>query len=158
MFREVRRFKQRLNREECLEILKQTKRGILSVNGDDGYPYGVPLNHYYDEETGKIYFHGASRGHKVDSIRKDDRVSFCVYDDGYRKEGDWALSFKSVIVFGTIREVEDPEQILRICRELSYKFTSDNDYIEGEISNSGQRVLVHELTIEHVTGKKIREA
>ena len=158
MFREVRRFKQRLNRDECLEILKQTKRGILSVNGDEGYPYGVPLNHYYDEETGKIYFHGASRGHKVDSIRKDSRVSFCVYDDGYRKEGDWALSFKSVIVFGTIREVEDPELILRICRELSYKFTSDNEYIEGEISNSGQRVLVHELTIEHVTGKKIREA
>ena len=158
MFREVRRFKQRLNRDECLEILKQTKRGILSVNGDEGYPYGVPLNHYYDEETGKIYFHGASRGHKVDAIRKDDRVSFCVYDDGYRKEGDWALSFKSVIVFGTIREVDDPELILRICRELCYKFTSDNDYIEGEISNSGQRVLVHELTIEHVTGKKIREA
>ena len=93
MFREVRRFKQRLNRDECLEILKQTKRGILSVNGDEGYPYGVPLNHYYDEETGKIYFHGASRGHKVDSIRKDDRVSFCVYDDGYRKEGVWALTF-----------------------------------------------------------------
>ena len=158
MFREVRRFKQRLNRDECLEILKQTKRGILSVNGDEGYPYGVPLNHYYDEETGKIYFHGASRGHKVDAIRKDSRASFCVYDDGYRKEGDWALSFKSVIVFGTIREVDDPDVILRVCRDLSYKFTSDDDYIEHEIATSGKVVMVHELTIEHITGKKIREA
>ena len=158
MFREVRRFKQRLTREECLEILKQTKRGVLSVNGDDGYPYGMPLNHYYDEESGKIYFHGASQGHKVDAIRKDDRVSFCVYDDGYRKEGDWALTFRSVIVFGRIREVEDQDVILRVCRDLSYKFTSDDDYIEHEIATSGKRVLVHELTIENITGKTIREA
>ena len=158
MFREMRRNKQALTQEECIAILERNTAGVLGVSGDDGYPYGVPLNHYYDEETGKIYFHGASRGHKVDAIRKDSRASFCVYDDGYRKEGGWALSFKSVIVFGTIREVDDPELILRICRELCYKFTSDNDYIEGEISNSGQRVLVHELTIEHITGKTIREA
>ncbi|MBR2701760.1 MAG: pyridoxamine 5'-phosphate oxidase family protein [Erysipelotrichaceae bacterium] len=158
MFREVRRIKQRLNRDECIEILKKAKRGVLSVNGDNGYPYGVPLNHYYDEESGKIYFHGNMQGHKVDAIRADSRVSFCVYDDGYRVEGDWALTFKSVIVFGTVREVEDRDLILRICRNLSYKFTSDKEYIEGEIAGSGKRVLVHELTIEHMTGKKIREA
>ena len=158
MFREVKRIKQRLNRDECIEILKKAKRGVLSVNGDNGYPYGVPLNHYYDEESGKIYFHGNMQGHKVDAIKADNRVSFCVYDDGYRVEGDWALTFKSVIVFGTVREVEDRDLILRICRNLSYKFTSDKEYIEGEIANSGKRVLVHELTIEHMTGKKIREA
>ena len=90
--------------------------------------------------------------------RADSKASFCVYDDGYREEGDWALTFKSVIVFGTVREVEDPETVLKICRDLSYKFTSDDEYIEKEISNSGKRVLVHELTIEHMTGKKIREA
>ena len=158
MFREVRRFKQRLGREECLEILKKAKRGVLSVNGDNGYPYGVPLNHYYDEESGKIYFHGNLQGHKVDALRADSKASFCVYDDGYREEGDWALTFKSVIVFGTVREIENPETVLKICRDLSYKFTSDDEYIEKEISNSGKRVLVHELTIEHMTGKKIREA
>ena len=158
MFREVKRIKQRLNRDECIEILKKAKRGVLSVNGDNGYPYGVPLNHYYDEESGKIYFHGNMQGHKVDAIRADNRVSFCVYDDGYRVDGDWALTFKSVIVFGTVREVEDSELIFRICRDLSYKFTSDKEYIEGEIASSGKRVLVHELTIEHMTGKKIREA
>ena len=158
MFREVRRFKQRLGRKECLEILKKAKRGVLSVNGDNGYPYGVPLNHYYDEESGKIYFHGNLQGHKVDALRADSKASFCVYDDGYREEGDWALTFKSVIVFGTVREVEDPETVLKICRDLSYKFTSDTEYIEKEITNSGKRVLVHELTIEHMTGKKIREA
>ncbi|MBQ3383815.1 MAG: pyridoxamine 5'-phosphate oxidase family protein [Erysipelotrichaceae bacterium] len=158
MFREVKRIKQRLNRDECIEILKKAKRGVLSVNGDDGYPYGVPLNHYYDEENGKIYFHGNLHGHKVEALRKNNKASFCVYDDGYREEGDWALTFKSVIVFGTVREVEDNELILRICRDLSYKFTSDKEYIEGEIASSGKRVLVHELTIEHMTGKKIREA
>ena len=59
MFREMRRFKQQIPNEKCIEILKSEKRGILSLIGDDGYPYGIPLSHYYDEKDGKLYFHGA---------------------------------------------------------------------------------------------------
>ena len=156
MFRELTRMKQKLSREESISILQQQPRGVLSLLGDNGYPYGMPLNHYY--EDGYLYFHGGRSGHKIEALKKDCRASYCVYDEGYRNEGEWHLNIKSVIVFGTIREVDDPELILRICRELSYKFTSDNDYIEGEISNSGKVVMVHELTIEHITGKTIREA
>ena len=57
MFREMLRKKQALTEEECIRILKEEPRGVLSVLGDDGYPYGMPLNHYYCEEDGKIYFH-----------------------------------------------------------------------------------------------------
>lgn len=59
MFRTMRRFKQQISDAECIEILKNTKRGVLSLIGDDGYPYGIPIDHWYCEDDGKIYFHGA---------------------------------------------------------------------------------------------------
>ena len=64
MFRKMRRFKQGLTREECVEILKNEPRGVLSLIGDDGYPYGLPMTHYYNADNGKIYFHCARVGHK----------------------------------------------------------------------------------------------
>ncbi|MCR5546786.1 MAG: pyridoxamine 5'-phosphate oxidase family protein, partial [Lachnospiraceae bacterium] len=107
MFREMRRIKQKISEEECIRVLKEQKRGVLSVLGDDGYPYGMPINQWYCEKDGHIYFHGAKNGHKIDAIRNCDKVSFCVYDEGYRKEGDWALNINSVIVFGRLHEVTD---------------------------------------------------
>ena len=105
MFREVTRKKQVLSNEEVVELLKKQLRGVLSVLGDDDYPYGLPINHYYNEEDGCLYFHGGKTGHKIDSIRKHDKVSFCVYDDGYRIGDDWPLHIKSVIVFGKVEFV-----------------------------------------------------
>ncbi|MBR5400392.1 MAG: pyridoxamine 5'-phosphate oxidase family protein [Treponema sp.] len=101
MFRPMRRFKQQINDSECKEILKNEKRGVLSLLGDDGYPYGLPMSHLYSEEDNKIYFHCAKEGHKIDAIKNYDKASFCVYDSGYRKEGEWALNINSVIVFGS---------------------------------------------------------
>ena len=96
MFREMRRFKQQISEEECIQILKEQPRGVLSMLGDDDYPYGIPLDHWYCEENGRLYFHCAKTGHKLDAIRKHDKVSFCVYDEGFRREGDWALNIRSV--------------------------------------------------------------
>lgn len=64
-------------------------RGVLSVIGDDGYPYRMPMDYWYCEETNRIYFHGARAGHKIDAIKHCDKVSFCVHDAGYRKPGNW---------------------------------------------------------------------
>ncbi|MBQ9408021.1 MAG: pyridoxamine 5'-phosphate oxidase family protein, partial [Clostridia bacterium] len=111
MFRELTRSKQQLSREECIRLLVTLKRGVLSVLGDDGYPYGMPLNHFYCEEDGKIYFHSGRRGHKIDALRRCGKVSYCVYDEGYRDEGDWALHINSVIVFGSVEFIEDREKI-----------------------------------------------
>ena len=157
MFREVARFKQALSREECIDILKQELRGVLSVNGDDGYPYALPINHFYDERDGHLYFHSGPKGHKIDAIMQSDKACFCCYDQGFVKEGDWALNIKSVIVFGHVRIVEDREKAIDVSRRLSYKFTSDESYIEYEIAKSGPGVLVFELIPEHITGKIVNE-
>ena len=158
MFREMMRIRQQLPQEECIEILKKEPRGVLSVLGDDGYPYGMPINQFYCEEDGKIYFHSGKKGHKVDAIKRCDKASFCVYDQGYRREGEWALNIRSVIVFGRIEIIEDTEKVYEISRRLSRKFTDDEAYIEHEIIKSGPRTLMFALVPEHMTGKLVNEA
>lgn len=158
MFREMMRIKQQLQQEECIEILKKEPRGVLSVLGDDGYPYGMPINQFYCEEDGKIYFHSGKKGHKVDAIKRCDKASFCVYDQGFRRKGEWALNIRSVIVFGRIEIIEDTEKVYEISRRLSRKFTDDEAYIEHEIVKSGPRTLMFALVPEHMTGKLVNEA
>ncbi len=158
MFRKMRRFKQQISDAECIEILKNTKRGVLSLIGDDGYPYGIPIDHWYCEEDGKIYFHGAKEGHKIDAIKACDKASYCVYDEGYRKEGDWALNIKSVITFGRIRLVEDEEKAKEICTAITRKFTDDEEYLQKELTNALPRVQCLEIAPEHMTGKLVNES
>ena len=158
MFRKMARANKAIPEAECLEILKNELRGVLSVLGDDGYPYGVPINHYYCPEDGHIYFHSGRAGHKIDALKACDKASFCVYDQGFRREGEWALNIKSVIVFGRLKIVEDHEKAIDISRQLSYKFTRDEDYINREIQRSGPGVLCFELIPEHMTGKLINES
>ena len=158
MFRELIRKNKKLPFEECVTILKSEKRGVLSVNGDGDYPYGMPMNHFYNEEDGKIYFHCGKVGHRLDSLMKDNKVSFCVYDNGYRKEGEWALNIKSVIVFGKIEIVDDIDRIKDISTKLCYKFTNDEKYIKEEIERHAHRTLLLVLTPEHICGKSVEES
>ena len=157
MFRQIKRAKQALNKEECLEILKKEKRGVLSVLGDDDYPYGMPINHYYDEDTHKLYFHGGRYGHKIDAMRRHDKASFCVYGDGFIENDNWYLCFKSVIVFGRIEFIEDKKTIEDMCRKLSYHFTDNAEYIESEIAKDLNGTLMFSLSIEDMQGKYVTE-
>ena len=155
--REMQRRKQALSREECIDILRSEPRGVLSVFGTEGYPYGMPLDHWYCESDGKLYFHSGLSGHRTDAIRANDRVSYCVLDGGRRAEDNWWLIFRSVIVFGRVEIVEDHEKALEICRALSRKYTRDEAYIDREIRSFGENVLVFSLDIEHISGKTVTE-
>lgn len=157
MFRGMRRFKQELTQEECKDILINEPRGVLSVIGEGGYPYGMVMNHWYHEADGKLYFHGAKEGHKIDAIKSCDKVSYCVHDEGFRKEGEWALNIKSVIVFGRIRIVEDEEKMREICSNLYRKFDDNEDALKHELTHLS-RVMCLELTPEHMTGKLVKES
>lgn len=157
MFRNVVRAKQSLPEDECIAILKTERRGVLSVLGDNDYPYGMPLNHYYNEEDGRLYFHSGKTGHRIDAITRNPKASYCVYDKGVRESGNWYLTFRSVIIFGRIEIVEDREKIYEIARKLSRKFTDDEEYIENEIKVSGPGTLMFMLVPEHITGKRVTE-
>lgn len=158
MFREMMRKKQALTREECLQVLKTENRGVLSVMGVEGYPYGMPMNHFYHEADGCIYFHCGKMGHRLEALKENDKVSFCVYDSGFRRPGEWAWNVKSVIVFGRMDVMEDQALIREICEKLSYKFTDDTAYIEKELAESARNTLLLRLTPAHISGKQIKEA
>lgn len=154
----MRRFRQQLTDEQCVEVLMSRPRGVLAVQGDDGYPYALPLSFWYDAASGTLCFHCAKEGHKLDAIRRSDKVSFCVMDEGFRREGEWALNIRSVIVFGRMRIVEDAERKTQILRSLGLKFYPDPDDVEAEMRRSADRALCLELFPEHISGKLVNES
>ena len=156
MFRPMRRIKQQLSEEESLEVLKNAKRGVLSVTGDAGWPYGIYLNPHF--ENSRIYFHGAKAGHKIDALKKDARASFSVIDEGVKDESGWAYTFKSVVVFGRVEFVEDQNEAVEICRRLARRFNPSEADIEDEIRRAAAHVQVFALIPEHITGKRVHEA
>ena len=158
MFRELTRKKQELSREECVRILQTEKRGVLSVNGEDGYPYGTPMNHWYNAEDGKLYFHCGRAGHRLDALQRSGKASFCVYDGGCCEQGDWALRFKSVILFGEIEIIDDPARVVEITAKLCRKFTQDEAYIKAEIAQHTHRTLLLAMTPLHICGKSVKES
>ncbi len=147
-----------ISHEECIRLLETETRGVLSVQGDGGYPYGMPMNHYYHAADGAIYFHCGKSGHRLDSLKVNDKVSFCVYDRGEHHEGEWALTVKSVVVFGTISIIDDRQTIEDIATRLSRKFTQDEAYIRNEIERYAAGTLLLRLEIEHICGKVVEES
>ncbi len=158
MFRELTRKNKEIPFDECVEILKSEKRGVLSVLGDGGYPYGMPMNHFYCEDDGCIYFHCGKSGHRNDALKKHDKVSLCVYDEGYRNENDWALNIRSVIVFGKIELIDNIDTVIEISEKLSRKFTDDEAYIQKEIAAFASKTLLLKLVPENICGKRVKES
>ncbi len=116
MFRKMRRHKQALSTEECINMLINEYRGILAILGDNDYPYSIPMSHVYAD--GKIYFHGAKEGHKNDAVKKYSKASYCVVDKGTKNNDEWWYTFKSVIVFGKIRILNDKNEKIDKLRHL----------------------------------------
>lgn len=155
-FRKMRRFKQQISEEKCIEILKTQPRGVMAFAGENGYPYAIPLDFVYD--GGRLYFHCATEGHKMDALKACDKVSFCVMDEGYRREGEWALNINSVVVFGRIRVMTDQAEILRTLRLLGNKYAPTEEEVEDEIRRHIHHVCMLELTVDHMTGKIVNES
>ena len=157
MFRPLTRIKQKLSEEDCEEILRTALRGVLALNGEDGYPYAIPINHYFDPDTRKVYFHSGKLGYKVDCVTASNKACFTVSDEGRRLDGEWWLTIRSVILFGKISKVTDEETIREISRKLSHKFTQDESYIDSEIARYASATLLLALDIEDMQGKSVRE-
>lgn len=156
MFREMRRKRQLLPNEMSEDILRTGRTGVLGVSGDEGYPYTVPVNYVY--EDGAIYFHCAKSGHKLDSIRKSDKVSFCVIDKEQIVPEEFTAYFRSVIAFGRASEVTDEEEKRKAMRMLNGKYSPGLDEAgENEIQKEWNILCVIRIRIEHLTGKEAIE-
>lgn len=157
MFRDMRRKDQVLSREECLAVLDRGTSGVLAVHGDDGYPYAVPLSYAY--EDGKLWFHCARTGHKLDAILRDPKVTFCVVDRDQVVPLEYTTYFRSVILFGKARVLEDPAEIRTALDKLALRYAPEDSeaHREAILEKELPAVVVIEVTMEHLSGKEAIE-
>lgn len=156
MFREMRRIKQQLTQEECEKILECGRTGVLAVLGDDGYPYTVPINYYYTD--GKIYLHCAKSGHKLDAIRSNPKVSFCVVERDDILQEKFTTLFKSAVAFGKAEILTDKEEMRSSVTALAEKYCPDFlDEIPTEVEHGFDILCMIKINIEHLTGKQGKE-
>lgn len=153
----MRRKRKQIDKESAETLLAQSRRGVLAVNGDDGYPYAIPINYFYDRKNQKIYFHGARVGHKVDALKKCDKVCFTVYGNETVKEDPWAPFLQSVVIFGRCHLMETDEKAMALLKQLAMKYYPNEQLADAEITQSGKAVQLFEIEIEHLSGKEIQE-
>lgn len=156
MFREMRRKNQLMSLEDSVAVLKRGTSGVLAVSGDGGYPYAVPLSYVYHDS--KIFFHSAKNGHKLDAITKECKVSFCVTDKDEVVPEEYTTYFRSVIVFGKARILEN-EAGKNAIKILAAKYSPDEkeEKTNAEIAKNYNAFCMIELDIEHITGKEAKE-
>ena len=155
-FRDMRRKRQQLSNEESIAILEKATAGTLALLGDEGYPYAVPISYVYHE--GKLFFHSALAGHKVDAIRNCDKASFCVIEQDDVQPKKYTTFYRSVIAFGRIHIIEDEQEKLATARMLGNRYNpNDDESLQKEIEKGFSRMLMLRFDIEHLTGKEAIE-
>lgn len=157
MFRQIRRKKNEISLEAARELLIKERRGVLAVNGDEGYPYAIPINFYYDSSKDRIYFHGARAGHKIDSIKACDKICFTVYGNETIRDEAWAPYMQSVVVFGRCHLIENQDEAIKLVKKMAMKYYPDERLADEEIESSGKAVQMYEIEIEYMSGKEIQE-
>lgn len=157
MFREMRRSKQVMSFEDSAAVLERNTAGVLAVSGDDGYPYAVPLSYVYTD--GRIYFHCAKQGHKLDAIARCEKVSFCVIDQDQVVPEEFTTYFRSVIAFGKARVLDDPAEKRAALEALGKRYSPDEspEALAKEVEGSFKQVTMVEITIDHLSGKEAKE-
>ena len=143
MFREMRRIKQALSKEESIQILEKGTSGVLALSGDDGYPYAVPISYVYADS--RLYFHSAKCGHKIDAILKCPKASFCVIEQDVVVPEKYTTFFRSVIAFGQIRILEESSEIRSAVEMLAVKY-HPNDTAESH--TTGAEPSLHDRTFD----------
>ena len=151
MLPEMRRKTQQLPRAEAEEILRAGSSGVLALAGEEGYPYALPISYVY--HGGRLYFHCAPAGHKLNAIARCPKASFCVIAQDDVVPALYTTRYRSVIAFGTIRQLEDEQAMITALDVLGRKYAPDLDP-SAEIAGSLHRVCVLEMTIDHLTGKE----
>ena len=157
MFRAMRRKNQQLSPEDCHRILQTATSGVLAVAGDGGYPYAVPLSFAYAD--GKLYFHVAKNGHKLDALRRNPKASFCVIEQDQIVPAEYTTYFRSVIAFGKVRIIDEETGKRHGLDLLADKYSPDETFEsrEHEIGKLANALYVLVMEIEHLTGKEGRE-
>ena len=157
MFRKIRKVKNQISMEDSQKILEKSPRGVLALNGDEGYPYGLPLNFYYDKDLNQIYFHGTKTGYKIDCIEKSPKASFTAMLEEGTSEDGWSMNVASTIAYGLVEEIEDPDFAKEALVKLANKYYPDKNLVDKEIEIGFKNTKMLVFHIKHMSGKKVNE-
>lgn len=155
--KEMRRKRQALSKEECIEVLKRGTSGVLSLCNHDLEPYGVPLSYFYDNN--RLYFHSAKSGYKLDIIKDNPKASFCLIDQDQIVSEKYTTYFRSVIVFGNVHIIDDEEHKRQAIETLALKYSpsESEESRTQEIERFWKTLCMLELDIKDMTGKQAIE-
>ncbi len=157
MFRKMRRAEKRsISTEDTVKLLKEGRRGVLALSGDEDYPYAIPINYLYNEGENKIYFHSSLAGHKVDSIKRNPKVCFTIFGEPKIRDLEWAPYVRSAVCFGKAEPVAKEELIPKL-KAFAMKYYPSEAEADEEIAEDLNAVQLFAITIEHMTGKEIQE-
>lgn len=151
MFRGLRRQDRQIKNNETIDIIEKANYGVLSTVDDYGQPYGVPLNYVYAK--GALYFHCAMEGYKLDNLKNNSKVSFCIVGHENVLPDKFSTDYESVIIFGRAEEVFEDEKNMALLGLID-KYSSD--YMEkGKeyIKKLEGRTKVIKVNVEHISGK-----
>ena len=140
MFKPIRKKINEIDRAATEALLTSNRRGILALNGDNGYPYAIPINYFYDNETQKIYFHGAKAGNKVDALKASDKVCFTVYGNETIDDSEpWAPYVQSAVVFGRCHLLESGQESINRLKDFAMKYYPNEELVDEQIALAGRQ-------------------
>lgn len=153
MFREMRRNKQQLSKDECFEILDNSNTAVLALIGDGGYPYTVPLNFVLIDN--KVYFHCAKTGHKIDAVKNCDKASLCVVVRDEVLPEKYTTKYESVVAFGKVKLVSDAGEMRTAIEKFALKYCPEESESNRDkaIEDEWNILEMISFDIEHLTGK-----
>ncbi len=147
----MRRKDKALGADKAITLLDTCEYGVLSTVDIDGQPYGVPLHYVYKDNH--IYFHGALGGHKMDNIKNNPKVSFCVIGDTKVIPSLFGTEYVSVVVFGLASEIHGSERynaLLWLLEKYSPEYIEEGKVY---IKKHDMATKVIKIKIESFTGK-----
>lgn len=154
----IRRSKRALPEEKARAILEKGEYGVLSLQGEEGEPYGIPLSYVVFDDF--IYFHCALEGRKIYCMECNPRVSFCVVGCVEPKHRPlyFTTLYESAIVTGTAQPVEDVEEKTQALVCLCKKYFPDLiPQVEEEARQSARQSMdrtgIYRISIKEIGGK-----
>lgn len=151
--RPMRNAKKDLGESEGKALLDGGEYGVLSLAGEDGHPYGVPLSYVYDEKQGALYFHGALEGKKIDLIRENPEAAFTVVTDVVRKPAQFTTAYRSAMAFGKVSLLTGDERRAALHLFIDKYAPDHKEAGSAYVDRSGEVTALLKLSIDRISAK-----